>query len=250
MKIREEKNKCVWMTSGLISYKLCAYNYQCDQCLLDKAMRNEEDAASAGQGSYQAVNPDLGVNHLNIRFIEDFFYHQSHCWVRVENSECVKIGIDGILARLISKIKTVVLPQSGDSVLHGLCFSHVIQQRHIVPLISPLTGSILSVNSAIVKKPELILSDFWESGWLVTVKPKNLEVDLQTLVFGKKALEWYKKKEQKITKVINGVLNSSRETLGASMQDGGEIVSDFASALNPEQYYQILDSLSQEEDFI
>lgn len=250
MRAREDNKKCLWMTSGLISYKLCAFNYQCEKCLFDKAMRNEANSASSGQGTCQSVNSDSGVNHPNIRFIEDFFYHQCHCWAKIENSDCVKIGIDGILARLISKIKIIVLPQIGDLISHGLCFSHIIQQRHIVPLISPLTGSILSVNSNIVTTPELLFSDFWDEGWLVTVKPKNLEVDLRTLLFGRQAFEWHMKKEQEIANVICALLDSNREAVGTTLQDGGEIISDFASTLNSEQYYQILDSLSQNEDLI
>ena len=39
--IREEERKCVWMTSGFISYKLCDKNYQCEICPFDQAIKNE-----------------------------------------------------------------------------------------------------------------------------------------------------------------------------------------------------------------
>jgi hypothetical protein len=39
--ISEERKKCVWMTSGLITYKLCAYDYHCEECLFDKVIRND-----------------------------------------------------------------------------------------------------------------------------------------------------------------------------------------------------------------
>jgi glycine cleavage system H protein len=246
----KEKKKCVWMTSGLISYKLCAYEYLCEECMFDRAMRNEAKDPLTSLYTEHIQSPDSLTNRVDIHLVEDFFYHKNHCWAKVENPDCVRIGIDGILARCIMKIKTVVLPQVGDTLSRGICFSHIIQQRHIVPLISPLTGSILSVNSRIEKTPELLINDFWDNGWLITVKPKNLESDLRTLVFGKTAFEWYKKKEQEIIEISNAMLNRSGETLGATMQDGGEIIPNLADILNSEQYYQILESLSQCEDVI
>ncbi len=45
--IPEGENKCVWMKTGLVSYKLCDKNYHCDACPFDRAMRNGgSDAAS------------------------------------------------------------------------------------------------------------------------------------------------------------------------------------------------------------
>lgn len=38
--IPEEEQKCVWMTTGLISYKLCDRDFQCDICPFDQAVRN------------------------------------------------------------------------------------------------------------------------------------------------------------------------------------------------------------------
>ncbi len=39
MKTNEE-NKCIWMTAGVVNYKLCPYNYACNMCGFDQAMRN------------------------------------------------------------------------------------------------------------------------------------------------------------------------------------------------------------------
>ncbi|MBM4306280.1 MAG: hypothetical protein FJ115_04140 [Deltaproteobacteria bacterium] len=32
--------KCIWMTAGFISYKLCKYDLQCEKCPLDWELRN------------------------------------------------------------------------------------------------------------------------------------------------------------------------------------------------------------------
>jgi len=84
---------------------------------------------------------------------ESLFYHQHHCWAQVEDPDQVRIGIDGILAQLVGIIKAVVLPKEGEKIKQGHCFSHLIHERHIMPLISPLSGSVLSVNTDLKNAP-------------------------------------------------------------------------------------------------
>ncbi|MDY0082451.1 MAG: hypothetical protein RBR74_04655, partial [Ignavibacteriaceae bacterium] len=40
---RYEMLKCIWMTSGVIDYKLCDNNFDCENCPFDKVIRNLSD---------------------------------------------------------------------------------------------------------------------------------------------------------------------------------------------------------------
>ncbi len=35
--------QCIWMQSNIIKYKLCDFNFDCDNCLFDKVMRNRKN---------------------------------------------------------------------------------------------------------------------------------------------------------------------------------------------------------------
>lgn len=37
--IPPEELKCVWMVAGVLSYRLCNRAYECESCLLDKALQ-------------------------------------------------------------------------------------------------------------------------------------------------------------------------------------------------------------------
>jgi glycine cleavage system H protein len=246
--IPDEEKQCVWMTTGLIAYKLCTLDFRCEECLFDQVMRNEAPAGSRPD-YYPAVSSAGAATTESFGQIKgSLFYHQHHCWAKVENPDEVRIGIDGILAQLVAKIKTVVLPKEGDEVKQGQCFAHLIQERHIVPLISPLSGSVLSINNGLKKYPELVGSDPWEGGWLITIQPANLETDVRVLLYGRRAMEWYQKREQEVSTAGAALLNQSDPCLGPTMQDGGERVNCLASVLPSEQYYQILESLCRAED--
>jgi glycine cleavage system H protein len=246
--IPEEEKQCVWMTTGLIAYKLCTRDFRCEECDFDRVMRNESVAGSGSDFRGSVVCAEGEAAGPARQMHESLFYHRHHCWAKVEDPDQVRIGIDGILAHLVGTVKAVVLPRKDEEVQQGQCFSHLIHERHIVPLISPLTGSVGSVNTELKKHPSLVGSDPWQGGWLVTIKPHSLEHDLQTLLFGTRAREWYQKREHEVIAAHAALRNRREINLGPTMQDGGERITSLAAALTSEQYYQILESLCRAED--
>ncbi len=244
----ESERKCLWMTSGIISYKLCPRNYFCEDCMFDRVMRNETAAMIRRPDVDAALAADLASISSSTPDIDgSLFYHRNHCWVKVISPDEVIIGITGILARLIYGIKTVVLPKVGETLSREQLFAHIIQEKHIVPLILPVNGVIKKVNSDLSETPELLRSDFLHKGWLVSMKPDNLENDLRNLVFGSKAIEWYKKKDRSVSEAIHAVYSVSGADLGPTMQDGGEFMLNPSEMLTADQYYKILEVLSRAE---
>jgi hypothetical protein len=109
--------KCVWMTSGIISYKLCSLDFTCEDCEFDRVMHN----ATAPNNLNGPLTTDvLSSGPSSNRLDGSLFYHKNHCWIKVVNPYEVVIGINGILAKLMYGIKTVVLPRVGDQ-KPGIC---------------------------------------------------------------------------------------------------------------------------------
>ncbi len=250
--IPEEERKCIWMMTGLISYKLCDRNYQCDSCLFDQAIKNEEhgegDLLELGddwtEGAFES-DPSALING-------SIFYHPDHCWVKVEDPETVKIGIDDLLTQLITNVKIVILPLIGSATGQGECCAHIIQEDYILAVISPLSGSIQTVNPRLQKEPELIINDPRGDGWLITIKPDNLERDLKNLLFGRKAFLWHQKEEKEIIARTDLILKRNPQGLGPTMQDGGVRISlqDMLNIVNSKQRAQILDfSIARPKNF-
>ena len=241
--IPEEERKCVWMINGLVSYKLCDRNYDCESCPFYQAIKDGERDFPESQGDWMAegsLNDDPSV-----RINGTVFYHPDHCWVKVENSGKAKIGIDYLLGQLMSHVKIVILPQVGNVVRAGECCAHIIQEDYILPVVSPLSGSIQTVNPRLQKEPGLLNADSQEEGWLLTIRPDNLENDLKGLLFGRKALSWYQMEEKKIIAGIEMMLKRNPEAVGPTMQDGGvriRCLRDMLHIINSKQRARILDS--------
>ena len=242
--IPQEERKCVWMSTGLISYKLCDRNFQCEFCPFDLAIKNEESR----EGDFQEAEGDWMEGSLNggssARINGSVFYHPDHCWVKVENPEIVRMGLDDLLSGLIFNVKVVILPQAGSFARQGECCADIIQEDYILPVISPLSGSIQTVNPRLKKEPELIIADPRGDGWLVTIKPENLESDLKNLLFGRKALSWYQREEKEIIAMTDSMLKNNPQMVGPTMQDGGVMIGclqDVLSIVTSRQKTKILE---------
>jgi glycine cleavage system H protein len=243
--IPEEERKCVWMTTGFISYKLCDKNYQCEICPFELAIKNEKsgerefcEAKDDGMEGSLITDPSACING-------SVFYHPEHCWVNVENPDTAKIGIDDLITKLITNVKFVILPGLGSFTGQGECCAHVIQEDYIFPVTTPLSGTVSAINPRLKKEPALISDDPMGAGWLLTIKPRNLESELNNLMFGRKALAWYKNEEKTMVRCINMMLNHTpRQAVGPTMQDGGvrvNCLTDLICYLTAKQRDQILD---------
>ena len=168
----------------------------------------------------------------NASLHEALFFNRQHCWARVENPALVRIGIDSILTNFVVKVRAVSLPKPGDTVEQGRVFAHIIQEKHVLELIAPVSGVVSAVNALLYKSPEMIVDDSWESGWLIAVQPDNMEHDLQNLLFGKKAKQWYEQCEQSVLETVGAMLEPATSGLGPTLHDGGEQVSSLADMLS------------------
>ena len=41
LEIPKDRLQCIWMTAGIIGYKLCNAGYECERCPFDLAMRKQ-----------------------------------------------------------------------------------------------------------------------------------------------------------------------------------------------------------------
>jgi glycine cleavage system H protein len=218
--------KCVWMSAGLVTYKLCDRDYECHLCPFDQAMRGEGE--------------DMSLEDLPPPQVElSNFYHPCHVWIKVETPEKVVMGIDGLLSTILCHINSVILPNSGDTFSKNDTLCHIVERRGIVPLLSPISGTVISTNIALKKRPELLIQDPFKGGFLLKMKPKNLEKDIRDLFYGEKAIEWLKKEQKRVFNVLSFI--TERKDLGKTMQDGGKKVISFVCDLTEKDYVKLIE---------
>ncbi len=270
--IPKKELKCVWMTAGLITYKLCKYDLQCEKCPLDWELRNLSATPSAeltASQEWKKINPeearpvlpqgkeryerDLLTEDLCRQSIHgSLFYHPGHTWVKVEKADEVRVGLDCFVGKIIGKVKVIVLPLTGKRCLQGETLCSLIHEKGILDLVFPVSGLILSVNERLKDEPELITEDPLGEGFLLTLKPRNLQRDQRHLFFGEAAVEWYQKELERFKGAVLPELSQGQRGVGVTMQDGQIRLGEIKRLIDPERYIQLVSTFLRkgERDFI
>lgn len=109
---------------------------------------------------------------------KDLKYSKSDEWVRVEGDEAV-IGISDYAQDQLGDIVYIELPwDAGQNVADEVKFGDIESVKATSELISPISGSIVSVNQALKETPELINDYPYDKGWMLRIKVTNpAEID-------------------------------------------------------------------------
>lgn len=96
----------------------------------------------------------------------DLKYTASHEWVRVEDDETVTVGITDHAQRLLGDLVYVELPEVDSSLVAQTASAVVESVKAASDIYSPLTGTVIAVNKALVDDPSIINTDPYGKGWL------------------------------------------------------------------------------------
>lgn len=106
------------------------------------------------------------------KVIEGIKYADSHEWVKVEGNIGF-IGISDYAQHSLGDIVYVDLPSEGDEISKSEEFGAVESVKAASDLYSPVSGTIIEINSALESEPELINQDAYEN-WIIKVELADL----------------------------------------------------------------------------
>lgn len=104
---------------------------------------------------------------------EHLFYTKEHEWANFKDNEVV-IGITDYAQSQLGDIIFIEFPEIGDQVNAGDSFGEVEAVKTVSELYAPVTGTVLEVNENLEDSADLVNSDPYGDGWLIKIKPTNL----------------------------------------------------------------------------
>ena len=102
------------------------------------------------------------------KVIEGLYYSESHEYVKVEG-EFGYVGITDYAQEQLGNVVYVDMPEEGDEVEAGAEFGAVESVKAASELLSPVSGEVVEVNTALEDEPELINQDAF-GNWIIKVK--------------------------------------------------------------------------------
>ncbi|HHA2861014.1 MULTISPECIES: glycine cleavage system protein GcvH [Stenotrophomonas] len=105
----------------------------------------------------------------------DLKFLKSHEWARVEGNGRVTVGISDHAQGLLGDLVYVELPEVGAEAKAGEQIAVVESVKAASDVYSPISGTVVEVNSALSDKPETINEDAYGEGWMFVVELTNAE---------------------------------------------------------------------------
>jgi glycine cleavage system H protein len=244
--VPEGEKRCVWMELGMVAYKICDRDFQCETCPLDIGLRGDSDTADSTSLSAfsraEEVHPLRSA--LLSRMVQPLrwtnrFFHPRHFWLQMLNQNHCRVGFDLLAASLIGSIEQIDLPKIGERVEQDkICGSFVKQGREYI-ILSPITGEIKAVNETLSSWPNRLQLEPMEEGWLFEVQPESLRAELSGLRRGRKLWSWYVNEILKLDNKLALLLNGNTMT----QIDEDSLADELLNTISGDAYSALLEEV-------
>ncbi|MBN2065488.1 MAG: glycine cleavage system protein GcvH [Candidatus Thermoplasmatota archaeon] len=124
---------------------------------------------------------------------DDLYYHKDHTWVKVESDGTVLVGMNDFYQQSAGDTTYIDLPFEGDEVEQGETCGKIQSAKWVGKFVAPISGEIIAVNEELEDDCTLLNKSPYEKGWIMRLKPSNLDGDLKELYHGDKVGPWIKK---------------------------------------------------------
>ncbi len=248
--IQKTPDLCEWVELGVLSYKICTRQFECESCPLDRALRGyydemNDDTVEMARHHISAVSMSLAA--LKERLIkqqdEPVFVHPYHLWIRQIDENEVRIGIDELITTIMGSIDSIILPEKESQITRNKCCGEILQQECIFCIHAPVSGKVTRVNHDLLNMPNQLTYAPNDVGWMITVEPDNLEADLTDCYAGKSLTKWYCQEVEWLEIMLLTNIQQRYSEIGATLPDGGEPSLELKNYFPTNQYRHILSKL-------
>src|SRR5699024_7385218 len=107
-------------------------------------------------------------------------YTAQHEWIR-DDGDHITVVITYFAQDQLGVVVYVDLPSPGAQVEHEQPFGEVESTKSVSDLFAPVSGEVIERNEELDERPELVNSDPYGQGWMVTIRPDD-KGDLDALL--------------------------------------------------------------------
>ncbi len=203
---------CIHHMKGHIEYKNCPKNYNCIDCEFDQYFYDQYKV-------YTIVKP-VKFNDINgIELPSGYYLHPGHTWVKIEDNNNVRIGIDDFASRVLGKFNQMEVPLTGQKISQGKPGLKAWRDNNVVEFQSPVSGVVTESNPAIRNACSIVNKAPYTDGWVMLVHCKNLKTDLKKLLFMDNNIIFMEKE-------VNDLMAILEDKTGLKAADGGTLGND------------------------
>ena len=111
---------------------------------------------------------------------EENYYTRDHEWAYIDEN-IVTVGITTFAQDKLGEVVYVDLPDEGSKVTQNEDFGVVESVKAASDLLSPVSGTVIEVNSGVMDNPGVLNDDPHNDGWLIKIEMDS-EKELANLI--------------------------------------------------------------------
>jgi glycine cleavage system H protein len=144
------------------------------QSIVDDLVRNlnAPTATAEPAADFETPTEYLVVTHDKFEFripVVDYVFNENDVWARVLDG-VARVGISDYMQQKLTDISYFDSPKVGGVVEQFGELGSLESAKAVFEIISPVSGTVTAVNSAVIENPGLINEDPSGAGWLVEMK--------------------------------------------------------------------------------
>jgi len=227
---QETEERCIWMTAGVISFKLCPTSYDCEHCDFDRVMRHQFKNKNLPLNKAQVEKRPVATSEVNgtdpfftfspKQFPSDSHLHLAHLWAKPLDNNQWRIGIDELLAYVLPEPLKVELCEVKKSIIQNETFGKILTQAGTLFVTAPLSGTLIFENPTLAENPALLHDDPMGEGWLAQIQWYQDNSELDKFYSGPQATKFLQEEAQHIKHFLK-YRGIKTEEIGKTLPDGG-----------------------------
>lgn len=235
--IPESVDFCVWMSAGLLDYKLCDRDFDCERCPLDAALR--------GASPECPVRRALTSPSLNSGFPDDRLYSTGHTWAQdrgVDGNRTLRLGVDTFAAAIIGHCDGARWNVSDQTLQLRETICEIDLGIGFLPLGAPISGLVINGNPILQSDPSQLVTEPYGEGWILDLAVEST-AKLQGMLRAQAAREQAELDLRIFRRRVALQLFAATNEAGPSLADGGELLTDLRKMLGGSSYLNLLRDL-------
>lgn len=191
----------------------CEKKYQCFRCTFHQSISARRPVQQKLPGTPRCIRAG------GYSMAEGYYFHFGHTWVQVVHGECVRVGMDDFIGKILGEPDGLNLPEPGMSVQQAQIGWSLSCEGRQATVLSPLTGRVLVVNRSALESPEVVREDPYGGGWLFQLEPSFLKLETQGLFYGEEGFHWMEHETRKLLELLGPDYGNLASTGGQPVHD-------------------------------
>jgi glycine cleavage system H lipoate-binding protein len=211
------KQPCLHSLKGRIEFRACTNDYSCADCEFDQFFYDQFTV-------HAVVKPVAVLDIEGFKIPQGYYLHRGHAWVKIEEENTVRIGLDEFAARTVGPFSRIDPPLMGKPVQQDPPGIRLIRGDNTAGILSPVSGVVTATNPRLLEDRGVENRKAYTEDWLIRVHTDDLRRDLRHLMISDETAAFLAEEVGQLYQVIE-------EAAGPLSVDGGRLGSDIYGQL-------------------